>query len=70
MKMDEAIEEFEQLNMENLWGLKKKGDEEVKMVSKKLRQLEDCIVEIEGCGERTFRSLMNTRVSLLNVLTQ
>ncbi|CAA2998519.1 uncharacterized protein LOC111373787 [Olea europaea var. sylvestris] len=70
VKMDEAIEEFEKLNIENLWGLKKKGDAEVKMASKKLHQLEDSIVEIEGCGERTFRSLMNTRVSLLNVLTQ
>ncbi|KAL2489486.1 hypothetical protein Fot_42778 [Forsythia ovata] len=70
VKIHEAIEEFAQLNLEKLWVLKNKGDEEVKMVSKKLHQLEDCIVQIEGCGETTFRSLKNTRVSFLNLLTQ
>ncbi|KAG8378066.1 hypothetical protein BUALT_Bualt08G0099400 [Buddleja alternifolia] len=67
VKVEGCIREFEEINLENL---RKKGEEEVKIVTKKMHELEDCVVEIEGCGERAFRSLINTRVSLLNVLTQ
>ncbi|KAL3840134.1 hypothetical protein ACJIZ3_024725 [Penstemon smallii] len=50
-----GIRKFQEINLENY---------------KKMHELEDCIVEIEGCGEKAFRSLINTRVSLLNVVTQ
>jgi len=53
-----------------LWGLRKKGYEEVRMVLKRMQDLEECIGDIETSGQRVFRSLINTRVSLLNSLTQ
>ncbi|XP_073295922.1 uncharacterized protein [Primulina huaijiensis] len=56
------------IDMENLWALSKKV-KEARTASKKLHELEGCIVEIQGCGEKAFRSLINTRVSLLNLLT-
>ncbi|KAL3845387.1 hypothetical protein ACJIZ3_002790 [Penstemon smallii] len=59
-----GIREFQEINLEIL------RKEDVKILSKKMHELEDCVVEIEGCGEKAFRSLINTRVSLLNVLTQ
>nr|XP_009606852.1 uncharacterized protein LOC104101136 [Nicotiana tomentosiformis] len=66
VKLDEAIEEFSKMGM-----LRKKMEtEEVKMVSKKMHELEDCIGGIEICGQKVFRSLINARVSLLNVYTQ
>ncbi|KAL0326003.1 UNVERIFIED_CONTAM: hypothetical protein Sradi_5169600 [Sesamum radiatum] len=67
VKVEGAIREFEEIDLEKL---RKQAEEEVKMASKKMHETEDCIVEIEGCAERAFRSLINTRVSLLNVLTQ
>lgn len=70
VKAEEGIEEFQQVGVENLWGLRKKGDEEVKMVLKRMQDLEGCICDIESGGERVFRGLINTRVSLLNSLTQ
>ncbi|XP_009777633.1 uncharacterized protein LOC107816213 [Nicotiana tabacum] len=71
VKENEGIVEFIEMGLESLlWGLRKKGDEEVKMVSKKMHELEDCICGIESGGEKVFRSLLNARVSLLNVFTQ
>ncbi|KAI3464711.1 hypothetical protein Pfo_021374 [Paulownia fortunei] len=67
VKVEGGIREFQEINLENL---RKKAEEEVKMASKKMQEMEDRILEIEGCGERAFRSLINTRVSLLNVVTQ
>lgn len=69
-KIEEGIEELQQVNPESLWGLRKKGDEEVRMVLKRMQDLEGCIGGIESGGEQVFRSLINTRVSLLNSLTQ
>ncbi|XP_057974366.1 uncharacterized protein LOC131162182 [Malania oleifera] len=79
----EGIEEFEGVvGAEGLvWGLRRKkekkvGDEdeeeEVKrrVLMKRLGDLEECMGRIESGSERVFRSLINTRVSLLNVLTQ
>ncbi|KAI8014780.1 hypothetical protein LOK49_LG05G03866 [Camellia lanceoleosa] len=75
VKVEEGIEEFQLVGIESLLlGLRKKRnggeEEEVKMVLKRMHGLEDCIVGIEVCSERVFRSLINTRVSLLNVLTK
>lgn len=66
-KVEGGIWEFQELDLENL---RKKAEEVVKIASKKMHEMEDRILEIEECGERAFRSLINTRVSLLNVLTQ
>lgn len=67
VKVEGGIRELEEINLGNL---RKKAEEEVKMASKKMQGIEDRVLEIEECGERAFRSLINTRVSLLNVLTQ
>ncbi|KAG9147997.1 hypothetical protein Leryth_003585 [Lithospermum erythrorhizon] len=69
VRAEEGIQEFLQLQFENLINLKKKGDEDFKMVVKKMRSIEDCIVGIESGTEKVFRSLISSRVSLLNVLT-
>ncbi|XP_047961399.1 uncharacterized protein LOC125206149 [Salvia hispanica] len=66
-KVEGGICEFQELDLGNL---RRKGEEEVKIASKKMHEMEDRILEIEECGERAFRSFINTRVSLLNVLTQ
>nr|GMD43607.1 uncharacterized protein LOC109181231 [Ipomoea batatas] len=69
VNVEEGIEEFKE--MAALWGLRRKGEEEdVKMVSKRMHEMEDCIGGIESGGEKVFRSLINARVSLLNVFTQ
>ncbi|KAJ7005670.1 hypothetical protein D5086_004087 [Populus alba] len=70
VKIDEGIQEFQQIGVESLWGLGKKEDEEVRMVLKRMQELEGCIGDVGTGGERVFRSLINTRVSLLNSLTQ
>ncbi|GKU98109.1 hypothetical protein SLEP1_g11155 [Rubroshorea leprosula] len=70
VKIEEmGIEEFEQIEEERLWGLRKKGDEEVRMVLTKMQDLERCISSVESESGKVFRSLINTRVSLLNTLT-
>ncbi|KAF7137376.1 hypothetical protein RHSIM_Rhsim07G0254500 [Rhododendron simsii] len=69
--LEKGIQEFKQVGTECfLWGLRKKGDEELRRVLKRMNELEDCVVKIEMGSERVFRSLINTRVSLLNVLTK
>ncbi|CAN4094067.1 unnamed protein product [Withania somnifera] len=70
VKEDEGIMEFVEMGLENLLRKNKADIEEVKIVSKKMHELEDCICGIEICGEKVFRSLINARVSLLNVFTQ
>ncbi|XP_051139591.1 uncharacterized protein LOC127257250 [Andrographis paniculata] len=67
VKIEAGIREFQQINLENL---RKKTEEEIKITSKQMHRTEDHMVEIEGCAERAYRSLINARVSLLNVLTQ
>ncbi|PSS18015.1 WEB family protein [Actinidia chinensis var. chinensis] len=72
LRATEEIQEFQEVVTELLWVLlRQPGDEEVIrwMVLKKMHDLEDCVGEIEICSERVFRGLINTRVSLLNVLT-
>lgn len=70
-KVEEGIQEFKQVEIFNLLmsNLNKKGDEEVKMILKRMQDLEACIGCIETGSDKVFRSLINTRVSLLNVLT-
>lgn len=70
VKIEEGIQEFQQVGVESLWGFRKKGDEQVKVVLMKMQTLEDCICEIEFASEKVFRSLITTRVSLLNTLTR
>lgn len=68
---ESSIEELEQvIGTEScLWGLSKKRDEEVKMVVKKMYEMENCLCGIECGADKLFRSLINSRVSMLNVLT-
>ncbi|KAF2324764.1 hypothetical protein GH714_016696 [Hevea brasiliensis] len=70
VKAEEGIQELQKVNAESLWGLRKKGEEEVKMVLNGMQDLEGCIGGIESGGQKVFRSLINSRVSLLNALTQ
>ncbi|XP_021902707.1 uncharacterized protein LOC110818230 [Carica papaya] len=65
----EGIQELQLVGEESLWGLRKKGDEEVRIVLSKMLELEECIRGIENESERVMRSLITTRVSLLNILT-
>lgn len=66
----EGIEELEENDgVESLGNLKKKGDEEVRSVLKRMRDLEGCMCGIESVSEKVFRALINSRVSLLNTLT-
>lgn len=67
----QGLEEFAQIWLfRSLWNLRKKDDEELKLTSKRMYEIEDCIRGIEIGSEKAFRSLIHTRVSLLNVLTQ
>ncbi|XP_042509229.1 uncharacterized protein LOC122084874 [Macadamia integrifolia] len=71
IKKQKGIREFEEAEVQSLQLLRKKGDEEVmRMTLRRLQALDDCIGGIESGTEKVFRSLINTRVSLLNVLTQ
>ncbi|KAK8642295.1 hypothetical protein V6N13_011646 [Hibiscus sabdariffa] len=66
-----SIKEFEPISEANVWCLRRKGDdEEVKMELKRMQDLERCIADIESGSDKAFRSLINTRVSLLNTLTK
>jgi len=65
----EELRERDVVEIENLRNLKKKGDEEVRLVLKKMRDLEECICAIESVTEKVLRALINSRVALLNLLT-
>lgn len=69
-KEHEGIEELQQGDgVESLGNLRKKGDEEVRLVLNTMRDLEGCICGIESVSEKVFRALINSRVALLNTLT-
>ncbi|KAL2895516.1 Dystrophin [Bienertia sinuspersici] len=64
----ESLLELRKMNK----GEKKRMNEEEEMrmkVLKEMQELEDCMGEMERESERVFRSLISTRVSLLNILT-
>ncbi|CAL1355389.1 unnamed protein product [Linum trigynum] len=63
-----GVEEIREVGVECLLGLKRKGEEEVRTVMRRMQKMETCICKIENGGERVFRSLISTRVSLLNCL--
>jgi hypothetical protein len=67
----EGIEEIQKVlnEVENIGNLKKKGDEEVRSVLKRMRDLEENICGIESVSDKVFRALINSRVLLLNTLT-
>ncbi|KAK6939061.1 Protein BPS1, chloroplastic [Dillenia turbinata] len=70
-KLEESgIQEFEEAGVERLWNLRKKSEEEVRLVLKKMQNLEGCVCDIESGSEKVLRRLIHTRVSLLNILTQ
>ncbi|GAB2289282.1 hypothetical protein Dimus_023587 [Dionaea muscipula] len=58
---------------EYLWGLRKNNGNDEEMMRrgllKRMREVEDWVCDLEVSGERVFRSLISTRVSLLNILT-
>ncbi|MED6119215.1 hypothetical protein PIB30_009865 [Stylosanthes scabra] len=70
-KEHEGIEEL--LEADEVEGngnnLRKKGEEEVRLILKRMRDLESCISGIESVTEKVFRALINSRVALLNALT-
>lgn len=66
MNGENGVREFQDAAVENL----SRWKEEEKTVLKKMKVMEDSLVEIEEVSERVFKSLINARVSLLNVLTQ
>lgn len=68
-KSDEGILELKQVEDKSLIGISKKKNEEVKILTKKMMELENSIREIECGSEKVFRGLITTRVSLLNALT-
>ncbi|KAL8253468.1 hypothetical protein R6Q59_037161 [Mikania micrantha] len=63
-KTGKGIKEVEN----GIWSLRNYRNEDLN--KKMMQEMEECIEGIEGGSERVFRSLINTRVSLLNVLTQ
>ncbi|KAJ1411507.1 hypothetical protein SESBI_21206 [Sesbania bispinosa] len=67
----EGIEEL--LQQEGDFGmrnLKKKGIEEVRSVLKTMTDFENCICGIETVSQKVYRGLINSRVALLNTLSQ
>ncbi|KAF8406692.1 hypothetical protein HHK36_008783 [Tetracentron sinense] len=68
-KREEGIQEFQEVGV--VESLRKEGEEEVRIMAlRRLQDLEECIGGIESGSESVFRSLINTRVLLLNILTQ
>ncbi|XP_057440316.1 uncharacterized protein LOC130732239 [Lotus japonicus] len=66
----EGLEELQLMEVEESFeNLKKKGDEEVRLILKRMRDLEECVCGIESVSEKVFRALINSRVLLLNTLT-
>ncbi|TVU27957.1 hypothetical protein EJB05_19462, partial [Eragrostis curvula] len=44
-------------------------DKEREVAFERLDNLERCIADVDSSGEKVFRALVNTRVSLLNILS-
>ncbi|KAI3980614.1 hypothetical protein MKX01_025179 [Papaver californicum] len=63
----EVVEVIERLSELRIYV---EGDKNRSKVLEKLEHLDECIEEIENGSGKVFRSLINTRVSLLNILTQ
>ncbi|GMJ02764.1 hypothetical protein like AT1G76240 [Hibiscus trionum] len=70
LRVEESIKEFQQIGEANMRGLRKKEDEELRVVLNRMQELERCMADVESGSEKTFRSLIKTRVSLLNTLTE
>ncbi|KAI3949753.1 hypothetical protein MKX01_040970 [Papaver californicum] len=66
----EVVEVIESLSELRINGEEDKNRNERTKVLEKLEHLDECIEEIENGSEKVFRSLINTRVSLLSILTQ
>ncbi|RWR92411.1 hypothetical protein CKAN_02162200 [Cinnamomum micranthum f. kanehirae] len=66
MDGDDGLCEFQDAWGENL----RRWKDDEKMELRRLKVCEEWVVEIEKESERLFKSLINARVSLLNVLTQ
>nr|GFA18412.1 hypothetical protein [Tanacetum cinerariifolium] len=64
-KREKGIKELKN----GIWSLRNINKYEV-LNKEIMQQMEECIDGIESGSEKVFRSLINTRVSLLNVLTQ
>nr|GEY20385.1 hypothetical protein [Tanacetum cinerariifolium] len=64
-KREKGIKELKNV----IWSLRNINKDEV-LNKEMMQQMEECIDGIESGSEKVFRSLINTRVSLLNVLTQ
>lgn len=65
-----VVEELKRVGEESLRGLKKKGDEEVKTVLRRMQESEVCLLDVYNRTEKLSRSLTAARVSLLNTLTK
>ncbi|KAE8717091.1 Mediator of RNA polymerase II transcription subunit 26 [Hibiscus syriacus] len=71
VEVEGSIKEFEQIGEANVWSLTRKGDDEqVKMVLKRMQDLERSIADIESDSDKAFRSLIKARFLLLNILTK
>ncbi|MCL7041117.1 hypothetical protein MKW94_029647 [Papaver nudicaule] len=66
----EVVEVIESLSELRINGEGDKNRDQRSRVLEKLERLDECIAEIENGSEKVFRSLINTRVALLNMLTQ
>ncbi|XP_068645279.1 uncharacterized protein [Aristolochia californica] len=66
-KREERLKEFEEASGEEVRRLMKR---EEKTALRRFEALENCVAGFERESESLFRSLIGTRVSLLNVLTQ
>ncbi|KAE8680358.1 Mediator of RNA polymerase II transcription subunit 26 [Hibiscus syriacus] len=70
VRVEESIKEFQQIGEADMWGLVEKEDDELRMVLNRMQELERCLSDVENGSEKAFRSLIKTRVSLLNTLTK
>ncbi|KAJ3672352.1 hypothetical protein LUZ60_007073 [Juncus effusus] len=67
-KTSSSLQMFKRLSTRNS-SIKSNVSNEDLFVMERLEELEGCIENIEGCSQRVFRSLLNLRVSLLNIST-
>ncbi|KAI3834300.1 hypothetical protein MKX03_030107 [Papaver bracteatum] len=64
----EVVEVIESLSVLRINGDGDKNRKERSKALEKLERLDECIEEIENGSEKVFRSLINTRVYLLNII--